>query len=84
MKVGKFQIGRYHAIIKKEYEDGSVDYETRFSDQADLMESVHAIRLCIGELVGTATKNPKVLKNMSVIRGKENIIKELEQWQERK
>ena len=28
MKVGKFQIGRYHAIIRKSYADGSVDYET--------------------------------------------------------
>lgn len=27
MKVGKYQIGRFHAIIRKEYEDGSVDYE---------------------------------------------------------
>ena len=26
MKVGKYQIGRFHAIIRKEYEDGSVDY----------------------------------------------------------
>ena len=38
MKVGEFQIGRYHAIIRKNYADGSVDYETSFSDQADLME----------------------------------------------
>ena len=36
MKVGEFQIGRYHAIIRKNYADGSVDYETSFSDQADL------------------------------------------------
>ena len=40
MKVGAFQIGRYHAIIKKSYADGSADYETSFSDEADLMESV--------------------------------------------
>ena len=25
MKVGKYQIGRFHAIIRKEYADGSVD-----------------------------------------------------------
>jgi len=77
MKVGKYQIGRFHAIIKKIYEDGSIDYETQFSDNADLMESVYAIRQCIGELVGIATDNPKILSAMSVIRGKENIIKEL-------
>lgn len=77
MKVGNYQIGRYHAIIKKTYEDGSIDYETSFTDQADLMESVSAIRHCIGKLVGTATDNPKVLVDMAVIRGKENIEKEL-------
>ena len=48
MKVGKFQIGRYHAISRKSYADGSVDYETSFSDHADLMESVYCLRLCIG------------------------------------
>ena len=77
MNVGKYQIGRFYAIIKKIYEDGSIDYETQFSDNADLMESVYAIRQCIGELVGIATDNPKILSAMSVIRGKENIIKEL-------
>lgn len=81
MKVGKYQIGRYHAIIKKEFEDGSVSYETNFTDSKDLEESVVAIRLCIGNLIGTATDNPRVLKAMSVIRGKENIIKELENAQ---
>ena len=38
MKVGEFQIGRYHAIIRKNYADGSVDYETSFSDQASRLE----------------------------------------------
>ena len=61
MKVGKFQIGRYHAIIRKSYADGSVDYETSFSDHADLMESVYCLRLCIGKMVGLATDTPKVL-----------------------
>ena len=59
MKVGKFQIGRYHAIIRKSYADGSVDYETSFSDHADLMESVYCLRLCIGKMVGIATDTPK-------------------------
>lgn len=77
MKVGKYKIGRFHAIIKKIYEDGSIGYETQFSDNADLMESVYAIRQCIGERVGIATDNPRILSAMSVIRGKENIIKEL-------
>lgn len=78
MKVGKYQIGRYHAIIKNTYEDGSVDYETSFSSNADIMESVMAIRQCIGDLTGIATNNPQILKSCIVIRGKENIIKELE------
>ena len=78
MKVGKYQIGRYHAIIKKTYENGSIDYETSFSDDEDLAESAMAISQCIGKLVGIATDNPKILKSCSIIRGKENIIKELE------
>jgi hypothetical protein len=79
MKVGKYQIGRYHAIIKKNYEDGSWDYETSFSDKADISESYYCICQCKGKLVGTATDNPRVLKGAEVIRGKENIIKELEE-----
>ncbi len=59
MKVGKFQIGRYHAIIRKSYADGSVDYETSFSDHADLMESVYCLRLCIGKMVGIAYRYPE-------------------------
>ena len=78
MKVGKFQIGRYHAIIRKSYADGSVDYETSFSDHADLMESVYCLRLRIGKMVGIATDTPKVLTGVQVIRGKENIVRELE------
>ena len=78
MKVGAFQIGRYHAIIKKSYADGSVDYEMSFSDHADLMESVYCIQLCIGKQVGLATDTPKVLTGVQVIRGKQEIIRELE------
>lgn len=80
MKIGNYQIGRYHGIIKKMYEDGSFDYETSFSDAADLMQSVYAIHNYIGKIgkmVGIATDNPRVLVDMTVIRGKENIIKEL-------
>lgn len=77
MKIGKYQIGRYHAIIKKEYEDGTFDYETSFSDENDLCQSVFAIKNCIGKTVGIATDNPKILVACSVIRGKENITQEL-------
>ena len=77
MKVGAFQIGRYHAIIKKSYADGSADYETSFSDEADLMESVYCIKLCVGKMVGLATDTPKVLADVQVIRGKENRPKQL-------
>ena len=65
MKVGEFQIGRYHAIIRKNYADGSVDYETSFSDQADLMESVYCLRLCIGKMVGLATDRKSTRLNSS-------------------
>ena len=82
MKVGNYQIGRYHGIIKKTYEDGSWDYETSFSDSSDIAESYYSICQCKGELVGIATDHPKVLKSVELIRGKENIIKELEEKNE--
>lgn len=77
MKVGEYQIGRYYGIIKKTYEDGSVDYETRFSDEADINESYYCLCQCKGKMVGTATDNPRVLNGVELIRGKENIIREL-------
>lgn len=77
MKVDSYQIGRYHGILRKDYEDGTHDYETRFSDEADIYESLRAITSCIGKTVGTATEHPRVLTNVSLIRGKENIKKEL-------
>lgn len=40
---GKYQISKYHAIIKKTYEDGNVAYETSFTDQHDFAESVVAL-----------------------------------------
>ncbi len=80
MKVGNYQIGRYHAIIKKRYEDGSVDYETSFSDREDLVESVCCLRMCMGKTVGLATADPKVLTGVEVIRGKQDIIEELQAY----
>lgn len=68
MKVGKYQIGRFHAIIRKEYADGSVDYETSFTDIEDFNESYYCILKCIGKEVGIATDNPKVLTYACVIR----------------
>lgn len=77
MKVGKYQIGRYHAIIKKIYEDGSVSYETSFKDEADITESYYCLGRCIGKKVGICTDNPGVLRGVEIIRGRENIEKEL-------
>lgn len=42
------------------------------------MESVYCIKLCVGKMVGFATDTPKVLTDVQVIRGKENIVRELE------
>ena len=42
------------------------------------MESVYCLRLCIGKMVGLATDTPKVLTGVQVVRGKENIVRELE------
>lgn len=77
MKIGKYEIGAYPAIIKKTYADGSVGYETSFEDHRDLYESMRAIHGCIGKKVGIGTNDPKVLTGMIVIHGEENIIREL-------
>lgn len=77
MKIGKYEIGEYPAIIKKTYADGSVGYETSFSDHNDFYESMRAVHSCIGKMVDIGTDDPKVLTGMSVIHGKENIIREL-------
>ena len=45
----------YIAIIRKEYADGSVDYETSFTDIEDFNESYYCILKCIGKEVGIAT-----------------------------
>lgn len=77
MRVGSYQIGRYHGILRKDYEDGTHDYETRFTDEADIYESLRAVKSCVGKTVGTATEQPRVLTGVSLIRGKEAIEKEL-------
>lgn len=77
MKVGKYQIGRYHAILRKDYEDGTYDYETRFTDEDDIYQSLRALTMCIGNEVGICTEHPKVLTGVNLIRGKEAIEKEL-------
>lgn len=81
MKVGKYQIGRYHAIIKKTYEDGSIAYETSFTDQRDLAESVAALKSCVGMVLGKGVKNPKKLIRVNVIRGADAIREELNRAQ---
>lgn len=50
MMVHGYKVGRYPAIIRKRYEDGTVNYETDFSSDADLIESVNALIACIGHM----------------------------------
>lgn len=77
MEIAGRKIGRLHAIIRKEYADGSADYETEFSGYDDFNESLYCIQKCVGKVVGTATDNPKVLMDVWAIQGKEEIEKEL-------
>lgn len=78
MKIGKYKIGRYHGIIKKIYTDESFDYETDFTSYDDILLSYYAIKKFIGQEVGKLTENPKTLQSVEIIRGKEDIKKELE------
>ncbi len=77
MKIGKYKI-KYPAILKKEYDDESIEYETEFNDDTDVIMSLYALKECIGEVIGTATDNPRILTAVSRIDGKEAIIRELE------
>lgn len=45
MMVHGYKVGRYPAIIRKRYEDGTVNYETDFSSDADLIERERADRV---------------------------------------
>ena len=71
------KIGRYHAIVKKMYADGSHDYETDFCSRADLLETVAALNRCVGKTVGIATDTPRVLAGYQVIRGRDAINREI-------
>lgn len=72
-----YRIGRYPAIIRKRYADGAVEYETDFSSDIDLLESVNALIACIGQLCGVATDYPAVLQTIEIIYGKDRIEMEL-------
>ena len=76
MTIGTYKI-KYPAILKKEYEDGSIEYETAFNDDTDVMMSLYALQKCVNYITGTATDNPRLLIKVSRIDGKEAIIKEL-------
>ena len=76
MTIGTYKI-KYPAILKKEYEDGSIEYETAFNDDTDVMMSIYALQKCVNYITGTATDNPRLLIKVSRIDGEEAIIKEL-------
>lgn len=77
MKVNGYQIGRYHGILRKDYSDNTHDYETSFSDEADIYCSIRALTLCIGNEIGIATDEPKTLVKVSMFRGRADIEQEL-------
>ena len=76
MTIGTYKI-KYPAILKKEYEDGSIEYGRAFNDDTDVMMSIQALQKCVKYITGTATDNPRLLIKVSRIDGEEAIIKEL-------
>ena len=80
MTIGTYNI-KYPAILKKEYEDGSIEYETAFNDDTDVMMSLYALQKCVNYITGTATDNPRLLIKVSRIDGEEAIIKELKNFE---
>lgn len=77
MLVHGYKVGRYPAIIRKHFEDGTVLYETDFESGADLIESVNALVAGIGHLCGLATDHTAVLKTIEIIYGRDRIENEL-------
>lgn len=78
-KIGKYTVGPYMAIIRKNYQDGSIDYETEFDDETDIIKSYQALNMCVGEVIGIATNEPKRLIKVSIVEGIETIKKELDE-----
>ncbi len=76
MTIGNYEI-KYPSILKKEYEDGSIEYETEFDDDTDVMMSLYALQKNVNYITGTATDNPRLLIKVSRIDGEDAIIKEL-------
>lgn len=78
MQIGKYKLGRHKAIIEDKWEDNSFTYETDFSSESDLQESVSAIRYCIInklECNRIGLDNPMKILSMKVYRGQEAIEK---------
>ena len=77
MEIGGYKVGQYHAIIRKEFADGSVHYETSFRGAEDLKESFYAIHQCVGGEVWIRHGETKILTKVRIIQGKEAIEQEL-------
>ena len=77
MKIGKYKLGRLHAIIEKKMENNSFLYETDFTSEKDLQQSINAITHFVnsGEKVGIISGNPMKIISVKVYRGTEAIEK---------
>lgn len=73
----EYKLGKYPAIIRKDYEDCTWDYETNFCDKRDIFDSMFALKACVGNMIGIFTDNPRVLVKVSMICGKDAIMAEL-------
>ncbi len=79
MKIGKYTIGKFPAIIKKTYLPRSlnrIEYETNFEDINDIFESMYVLKDCIGD-VYTIDGQMYELIHVEMIYGTQNIKKEL-------
>jgi len=75
MQIGKYKLGRYHAIIEKKWEDDTYTYETDFISKKDLLESIYAIGYCIRNKIPCGMDNPMKIIDINVYRGKEAVEK---------
>lgn len=78
IKIGRYELGRYHAIVKTGYSDGTFSYDTFFRSRKDLKYFISNHRKHLLELVFINDSDfPVTMTSISVIRGKGNIFAEL-------
>lgn len=78
MKIGKYEIGRYHAIVKTGYSDGTFSYSTFFRSRKDLYNFISNHRKSLLDVIFfNDSGSAATMISISIIYGKDKILAEL-------